>query len=140
MLLRPALTAAAFLPLILLAACGGAPPGAHGPASAWPVPSPAGPNAKAGESAAALPGSGSGLKGLSATQVRTVLGSPAIRRRDAPAEIWQYRGHACTLDVFLYDETGGPKVAHTAVRSASGVSDRDCVDELTAKAKGVPTS
>jgi hypothetical protein len=76
------------------------------------------------------------LKGLSAVQVKSVLGQPAYTRRDAPAEIWQYRGRACTLDVFLYDTNGTATVAHSAVRSQGGaVSEKDCLDELLGRAK-----
>lgn len=80
------------------------------------------------------------LKGLSSTQVRSVLGKPVFTRRDAPAEIWQYRGRACTLDVFLYDEGASQTVAHYAVRSAQPVNERDCMGELVSRNQGIPTS
>lgn len=79
------------------------------------------------------------LKGLKALQVRAVLGQPVFKRRDTPAEIWQYRSPACTLDVFLYEEKGGQVVAHYAVRSTSGLGDKDCFDQLVARSRGIPT-
>ena len=35
-------------------------------------------------------------------QVIGLLGTPQFKRRDNPAEIWQYRNKACALDLFLY--------------------------------------
>ncbi len=66
---------------------------------------------------ALLPGTGS-LLGLDHGQVNDMLGPPDFRRRDDPAEIWQYRRQTCVLDVFLYREkTGGLlTVAHVEVR------------------------
>ncbi len=37
------------------------------------------------------------------------LGEPQLRRRETPAEIWQYQGEGCVLDFFLY-ENGGPEL------------------------------
>jgi hypothetical protein len=50
------------------------------------------------------------------------LGKPDFTRHDPPAEIWQYRGSTCVLDVFLYPEEGELKVLHVATR------DRDRVE------------
>lgn len=48
------------------------------------------------------------------------LGEPQLKRRETPAEIWQYRGEGCVLDFFLY-ENGGPEieVIHLEARDAS---------------------
>jgi hypothetical protein len=74
------------------------------------------------------------LKGLSPIQVKAVLGHPGFTRRDTPAEIWQYRGRACTIDLFLYDEPGGKRVAHVALRNGSGpVDEKACFQELALK-------
>ena len=66
---------------------------------------------------ALLPGTGS-LLGLDHGQLNDMLGPPDFRRRDDPAELWQYRRQTCVLDVFLYREkTGGVlTVAHVEVR------------------------
>ncbi|HSV29486.1 MAG TPA: hypothetical protein VLL76_08000, partial [Candidatus Omnitrophota bacterium] len=80
------------------------------------------------------------LKGLNPLQVKAVLGKPVFTRRDAPAEIWQYRSRACTLDVFLYDEKNGQSVAHVAVRSPQPMDEKDCFSDLTARSRGIPTS
>lgn len=145
---------AAILPLLALAACGGAPPNkGNAPlatAGTHPVPWHFDGEPKTGEETAALPlpavppgpmDEPARLKGLEGRQVKSVLGAPSFRRREAPAEIWQYRARTCTLDLFLYDEAGGIQtVAHWAVRSTSGVNDRDCFHDLLTKAKGTPVS
>jgi hypothetical protein len=56
------------------------------------------------------------LKDMTGTQLVARLGSPDFTRRDPPAEIWQYRGVSCVLDVFLYPEADGLKVVHVASR------------------------
>ncbi|MEW5726206.1 MAG: hypothetical protein AB1918_00125 [Pseudomonadota bacterium] len=141
MRLRPI---AAFAPLVLLAACGGNPQAqglvvSGGPDGALPPV-----RAEDGPELAALTPAPvdepAELKGLSPIQVKAVLGKPMFTRRDAPAEIWQYRGRACTLDLFLYDDSAGQKVAHYAVRSVNAVGEKECLDELMAGSRGVPTS
>ncbi|MGE4563100.1 MAG: hypothetical protein AAEC10_09200, partial [Rhodospirillales bacterium] len=42
--------------------------------------------------------------GLDRQLLITLLGKPGFMRRDGPAEIWQYKTLACTLDVFLYKD------------------------------------
>jgi hypothetical protein len=137
---------AVLAPLAFLVACGGAPQTAGKPGQATdPAFDFFGADALRGSSQqAALPG-GTGtdpnrLKGLSPLQVRSVLGKPVFTRRDAPAEIWQYRSRACTLDLFLYDEGGSQTVAHYAVRSQQPVNESQCLGELVGKGQGVPTS
>ena len=58
------------------------------------------------------------LHGLSVDDLRTMLGTPDFRRHDAAAEIWQYRGGGCILDLFLYRETGGYRVSYAETRDA----------------------
>lgn len=126
----------ALAPLAFLVACGGAPrQGANAHATT-----------SGGSDAARSEDKGDGrvlsegeadpdhLKGLSPTQVRAVLGKPMFTRRDAPAEIWQYRGRVCTLDLFLYEDGGRQTVAHVAVRSQQPVDDRQCMGELVSRA------
>lgn len=131
--------------LTLLAACNGAPQDGGGPVVASP---PGEAVAAARGETAILPPPRTGplvpeaLKGLTAAQVEGELGSPNFRRRDPPAEIWQYRVRACTLDLFLYDDGGGRVVAHFAVRSptGAGISDRACLDEVLARRAEAPAS
>ncbi len=137
---------AVLAPLVFLVACGGAPNRAGGTAGTPGGFDQFGPDAMRGT--AALPGGTGGdpsrLKGMSPTQVRAVLGKPMFTRRDAPAEIWQYRGRVCTIDLFLYDEGGAQTVAHVAVRAQQpATNESQCMGELVGRAsreETMPTS
>lgn len=76
------------------------------------------------------------LKGLSAIQVKDMLGPPSFTRRDKPAEIWQYRNDLCILDLFLYPDAKNQTVAHYAVRSPRHASDNACLESFQVAAKG----
>jgi hypothetical protein len=83
-------------------------------------------------------GSTRALVGKSGAQIRSSLGAPAFRRTDGPAQIWQYRGSACLLDVFLYKEGGGFRVKHAELRrrGGAGLTDQACMaNALTNRAK-----
>ena len=41
--------------------------------------------------------------GLGERELAIALGQPKLVRKDAPAEIWQYRGFDCVVDFYLYD-------------------------------------
>ncbi|MBC7908333.1 MAG: hypothetical protein H7Y60_16520 [Rhodospirillaceae bacterium] len=134
---------AVLAPLAFLVACGGAPQTGGPNTLASGVFDFFGADALRGSSQqAALPDGTdpNRLKGLSPLQVRSVLGKPVFTRRDAPAEIWQYRSRACTLDLFLYDEGGSQTVAHYAVRGQQPVNESQCLGELVGKGQSVPTS
>lgn len=47
------------------------------------------------------------LVGLGAAQIVERLGYPPLIRREPPAQVWQYQGRGCILDVFLYQESDG---------------------------------
>ena len=128
---RPALILSVFL-LALLAGCGGMPSGAT-PVSA-PAASRTRPPGGEGPTPPLAVTEPARLKGLTVTQVQSVLGAPSFKRRDPPAEIWQYRGRHCTLDLFLYDGTAGQQVEHYSIRGPASVSERDCFNELLASA------
>ena len=59
------------------------------------------------------------FKGLTGTDVTSLLGPPSFQRHDGDAEIWQYYGpsSACVLDLFVYPDQGQPRVAHAELRS-----------------------
>ncbi len=88
------------------------------------------------------------LKGISARDVIEAIGQPEFVRKDQPAEIWQYRGSACTLDVFLYQSVTGAayKVDYIETRTQPNgpTSNRDCLvsilKERDASKTTVPTS
>ncbi len=57
------------------------------------------------------------LIGLKGDQVTDLLGHPALVRRDSAAQVWQYRGRDCVLDVFLYPPPDASK-AHDSAPSS----------------------
>ena len=61
------------------------------------------------------------LIGMGLDEVSGLLGSPAFERKDDPALVWQYRGGACILDIFLYKKGAAYSVAHIEVRGLSVV-------------------
>ena len=56
------------------------------------------------------------LTGMAPAQVAALLGDPDLRRRDPPAEIWQYRSADCVLDLFFYDDNGREHLVYTESR------------------------
>ncbi len=56
------------------------------------------------------------LTGLGPAELVALFGEPDFRRRDPPAELWQYRSADCVLDVFLYGEDGSYRVVRSATR------------------------
>jgi hypothetical protein len=115
--------------LALLAACSAAPTPSSSPLAAAPGP------ARAAPVAIRIPAPRS-LTGLSAAQVVALLGKPDFRRAEPPAELWQYRGADCVLDLFFYEGAGGARVLHSETRDRSllGAGGGDCAgggDALT---------
>ena len=112
--------------LALLSACG---PEGPGPGGAGPQTSRAPYGSKPG-----APGeiTVERFKGQSAKEITASLGDPSFRRREAPAEVWQYYGQGCVLDLFLYDETDGQRVKHAELRSRDFNADPapDCLPLL----------
>ena len=72
------------------------------------------------------------LIGLTADATRERFGAPSFRRRDDPAEIWQYRLRHCVVDLFLYRTNQLLKVTHFELRgrTVAEVSEPACLDEL----------
>jgi hypothetical protein len=56
------------------------------------------------------------LMGLDQTALARLLGDPDLKRREPPAEVWQFRGDTCVFDVFLYPEAGQPRVTYLEAR------------------------
>ncbi len=82
------------------------------PVSAPPVP------VAAGSEQPRLPASATAasLVGLSKAELTSLIGAPKWTRRENPAEVWQYQGASCVLDVYLYAENGAPRVLHAEAR------------------------
>jgi len=83
------------------------------------------------------------LQGLSGGGVINALGQPEFIRRDQPAKIWQYRGTACTLDVFLYQEAAGQPYAvnyiEARTKQGAALSHKDCIVSIL-KEREAPAS
>ncbi len=63
--------------------------------------------------------------------LRDALGDPILIRRDGPAEVWQFRGDACTLDLFLYPGDGGAlAVKHVDLRGDAPDENRACLARM----------
>jgi hypothetical protein len=84
--------------VLLAAACAEIPPPA---AQSAPVPG-AKPAAVSAPSASPEPADPAAFVGRGAREIAELLGEPKLRRRDPPAELWQYRADRCALDLFLY--------------------------------------
>lgn len=59
------------------------------------------------------------MDALTRREVRYMLGAPSFVRRDAEAEVWQYRGDACVMDFYFYE--AGAAVSYVDVRFKKSV-------------------
>lgn len=62
---------------------------------------------------------------LEGAALEALLGAPGFRREELNAQVWQYLGEGCVLDVYLYsDGLAAPyRVAHYEVRAGDGGAD-----------------
>lgn len=76
--------------------------------------------------------------GLQPRDVRQLLGAPKLVRRDAPAEVWQYRSDACVLDLFIYNADAEPRVRYVEARTiaAEPAIAEACVDAIRRQRSG----
>ena len=73
--------------------------------------------------------------GASEGAVARLIGQPELKRREEPAEVWQYRTRSCVFDVYLYPAAGGGRsVTHVDARHRreGGVSAAACLGEIVA--------
>ena len=72
------------------------------------------------------------LIGLDSDEINDLMGSPGLERNEPPALIWQYRGAACTVDIFMFDDGAGPTVDTVEVRGAQNapVDEKACFTAL----------
>jgi hypothetical protein len=79
------------------------------------------------------------LVGKSDAEVSSLLGKPVFTRTDGPAQVWQYTGASCALDVFMYQSSGAYKVEYSELRrlgAVGAVDDPTCLaDALAGKPK-----
>lgn len=78
------------------------------------------------------------LQGQDAAGLNSLLGEPALVRREAEVEIWQYQHESCVLDLFLYPDGSSRRVIHLEARdteAAEALPPQGCLDRvLTARA------
>ena len=75
------------------------------------------------------------FKGIPASQLRTLVGTPAFTRKDGATEMWRYDTATCHVFFFF---TGAPaKVQHveTLPRGKDAAADPVCLSALRASAK-----
>lgn len=73
------------------------------------------------------------LIGTSAALAALNLGTPTLLRREAPAEVWHYRGTKCALDLYVYDdESHVSRITHVDLRplNVSQISLSACLRNL----------
>jgi hypothetical protein len=82
------------------------------------------------------------LIGLSDKELTSLLGTPAWTRRETPAEVWQYQGTTCVVDVYFYEEDGTPRVYYAEARdeSARTVTLAACLERIEADRRPNPAS
>lgn len=78
------------------------------------------------------------LTGMVAADLQGLMGAPAFRRHETTAEIWQYFGPGCVLDLFLYDDGGRRRVVHHQLRGQTPgrAPDAACLDALLGGHRG----
>ena len=78
------------------------------------------------------------LVGHSGRELAGWLGEPILKRRDPPAELWQYRAPSCVVDFFLYgDKTqdgAAFAVSHVEVRPREADA-RACLSAIRANGR-----
>jgi len=90
---------------------------------------------------AGAPASAAALLDSTAEGVRAMLGEPALRRPEGPAEIWLYEAPQCRLDVILYADGAGPlRVAHAAARAAglAPQTEAECLRDIAGSRTTLP--
>lgn len=80
---------------------------------------------------------GARIKGMEKNAIARLLGEPGFIRRDDPAEIWQYRGGRCILDIFMYKDGNTFTAAHVTLRSRTveRPADEECYADIFAREK-----
>ena len=83
-----------------------------------------------------------GMIGADAGAVQRLFGPPRLVRRDAPAELWQYRARDCVVDLFLYQEKDGLRLLYLEARTgtAQATAARPCLEAVLAGREKSTTS
>ena len=71
------------------------------------------------------------MMSLTEREVSSLFGSPAVTRRDADAQIWQYRGEECVMDVYFYGAGDSRPVTYVDYRgNASSSAPASCLNAI----------
>ncbi len=72
------------------------------------------------------------LMGLDSAALEALLGEPGFRRDEPPAQVWQYHGEGCVLDVFLYTDDASEhyRVTYYEIRGVAAGARRRCLRGL----------
>ena len=72
------------------------------------------------------------IMGLDSAALEALLGEPGFRRDEPPAQVWQYHGQGCVLDVFLYtdDAAENYRVTYYEIRGDDAGARRRCLRGL----------
>lgn len=129
---RSWVTGARIFLLFALAACQAPVPAAIPPVDPEPAVSAPDPATAALPPAPVINDDPQQLMGIGPGALGAILGDPELIRREAPAEIWQYRNDGCVLDVFFYDTAGRREVTYVEARdgAAQRMDTRVCLNTL----------
>jgi hypothetical protein len=74
--------------------------------------------------------------------LRYWMGDVVFVRRDGAAEIWRFAADNCFLDVFLYRESDGLRVAHVDARSRTTgrITPQACYGRIISMRNAKPAS
>jgi hypothetical protein len=76
------------------------------------------------------------LMGMAPAGVTGMLGEPELRRREGPAEVWQYRSSRCAFNIYMEDDDSlGQRVVYFGARSrtaGASVHPPQCLGEIVA--------
>ena len=83
---------------------------------------------------AAMRADPAGMIGTDSVALQRLFGPPRLVRRDAPAELWQYQTRDCVVDLFLYQEKDGLRLAYLEARTGAAqvTAPSPCVDAVLA--------
>jgi len=75
------------------------------------------------------------LVGLTAAQLISIFGTPALQVREGAGLKLQFRGRNCVLDAYLYPEPTQEQVTYVEARQASGepANAQSCYDALKSR-------
>jgi hypothetical protein len=121
--LRVATATAGVLSLAACAASQFRPPAGATAAAAPSARSTAAPSEELAAAPAGFTPTADNLMGADPAKLEQWLGKPGLVRLDDPAQVWQYRGQGCVVDVYFYPSGTGMAVSHAEARSQKYTGD-----------------